>query len=50
MIFYAFAVELTEVLGDEMLEQQVLARIARRLPGDAVWYFPLKKYGQTFRS
>lgn len=33
MILYAFAAELTEALGDETLKQQVLARIAQRLPG-----------------
>ena len=35
MILYAFAAELTEALGDETLKQQVLARIAQRLPGGA---------------
>ncbi|WP_213134877.1 Fe-S cluster assembly protein SufD [Citrobacter sp. FP75] len=33
MILYAFAAELTEALSDETLKQQVLARIAQRLPG-----------------
>ncbi|MGV4034394.1 aminotransferase class V-fold PLP-dependent enzyme [Citrobacter braakii] len=33
MILYAFAAELTEALGEETLKQQVLARIAQRLPG-----------------
>lgn len=33
MILYAFAAELTEALRDETLKQQVLARIAQRLPG-----------------
>ncbi|MNF01135.1 FeS cluster assembly protein SufD [compost metagenome] len=33
MIIYAFAAELTEALGDEVLKQQVLARIGQRLPG-----------------
>lgn len=33
MILYAFAAELTEVLGDDVLKQQVLARIGLRLPG-----------------
>ena len=35
MILYAFAAELTEALGDETLKQQVLVRIAQRLPGGA---------------
>lgn len=33
MILYAFAAELTEALGDDVLKQQVLARIGLRLPG-----------------
>lgn len=33
MIIYAFAAELTEVIHDEALRQQVLARIGERLPG-----------------
>ncbi|WP_252145065.1 Fe-S cluster assembly protein SufD [Yokenella regensburgei] len=33
MIIYAFAAELTEVIDDEALKQQVLGRIGERLPG-----------------
>jgi Fe-S cluster assembly protein SufD len=33
MIIHAFAAELTEALNDEVLKQQVLARIGQRLPG-----------------
>jgi Fe-S cluster assembly protein SufD len=33
MIIFAFAAELTEAIGDEVLRQQVLARIGQRLAG-----------------
>jgi Fe-S cluster assembly protein SufD len=32
-MFFAFAAELTEAIGDDGLKQQVLARIGQRLPG-----------------
>ncbi|MTH46922.1 Fe-S cluster assembly protein SufD [Intestinirhabdus alba] len=35
MILYAFAAGLTEALDDDLLKQQVLARIGQRLPGGA---------------
>lgn len=35
LIIYAFAAALTEALKDDILREQVLARIGQRLPGDA---------------